>query len=570
MAGPQFFVPGPSVRPNFGSPATFINQISKTLSGFGERQVAEDKVKADKLFREQTLAQADRKQDFLEGADARTELKRVAELARDNEKTQTIQGMAEGLQFAGGDRFTGFESILSQDPTYAALDDAGKLAARNKFIKNNPSALTPPKQFGEDLAAQLGGSGLFTGAEIKQAVSDQIKQRYPTADPSIIKSLLAKPEFKIGDSTGSRSGSRSGSVSLLSGQTNQPNKTEQVNSEFESLGLTDKKTATTLGVEHDDIEIPIFGKIFGKRNVTQQNYNQALAALEREGNSVSSSIAALRSVIDGNLETDVDLGKLSGKQLKSLSALAKKNEAQQTQIFNKRGGGISDAGQSSTGSPADIVNQVQQFNQRLLSSLTPSADSDAQVISSFLDSLGSAPHGVKSRGTGNLQTSPGKAGDNQGAGKKILTPEVAPAPAPEVDPELEKLVAAKQAEPTPAEFPNIGVPRGIEATANSVSDFIQNANPVPAIGKLFENLTPPGPGILDPRSAPKPDETQLRAARQAQVDGLSSTDRTDALRHAKLLSKEGKIGIGDADGEGTNREEALLIAYFKYIEGQPG
>ena len=301
MAGPQFFVPGPSVRPNFGSPATFINQISKTLSGFGERQVAEDKVKADKLFREQTLAQADRKQDFLEGADARTELKRVAELARDNEKTQTIQGMAEGLQFAGGDRFTGFESILSQDPTYAALDDAGKLAARNKFIKNNPSALTPPKQFGEDLAAQLGGSGLFTGAEIKQAVSDQIKQRYPTADPSIIKSLLAKPEFKIGDSTGSRSGSRSGSVSLLSGQTNQPNKTEQVNSEFESLGLTDKKTATTLGIEHDDTEIPIFGPIFGKRNVTQQNYNQALAALEREGNSVSSSIAALRSVIDGNL-----------------------------------------------------------------------------------------------------------------------------------------------------------------------------------------------------------------------------------------------------------------------------
>ena len=590
---PSVFVPGPSVRPNFGSPSTYLNLLQKTIQGFGDRRIASEKVTADKLFRDQTLAQSDRKQDFVEGADARTELKRVNELARDNEKTNTVQGMAEGLQFAGGDRFTGFESILSQDPTYAGLDDAGKLAARNKFINNNPSALTPPKQFGEQLAQQLAGSGLFTGAEIKQQVSDQIKQRYPTADPSIIKSLLAKPDFKISNSgTGTSSSRRGGSVSLLSGQTNQPNKDEQVNAEFESLGLTDKRTKETFGVQHDDINIPIVGSLFGKRNVTQQNYNKALSALERDGHSVSSSIAALRSVIDGNLETDINLDKLTGDQLKALGSLAEQNEAQQTQIFNKRGGGISDAGQSSTGSPADIVNQVEQFNQKLLSRLTPSADSDAQVVKSFLASLGGASHGIKSRG--GLQTLPGKAGDNQGA--EILTPKVAPGGPPAVDEAvkadqiglLQQQIAQQQANnstPEPsgsagldqliannkeAEFPNIGVPQGAEKIFNNVSEFVQKGNPVPAVKKLFESLTPPGPGVLDPRSQPEPTAREQAASRQTEVDNLSPSQRSNALREARKLSKSGTISVADADGEGGSADEALIIAYIKYLEGQPG
>lgn len=383
----HFFVPGPSVRPNFGSPATFIDQISKTLAAFGTRQVAADKVKADKLFRDQTLAQADRKQDFLEGAGGRTELLRVEALARDADKFQTVQDFAKGAQFAGGDRFTSFESELAKDPRYAALDDAGKLAARNKFIQNNPSALTAPKRFAEILTSGLAATGKFTGAELEAAVAKEVAERYPTADPAIIKSLLAKPEFKIGSGTGTGTGSTRGGATfgLLNDPTNPAARgtvVDRISSIFE---LDD--TPTTL---------PGFlggGRLdAGDLDPTKQDISVAVGLLSTKGvNSPTAQEAALNIAFnaDGTIKEEFDWRTPAG--LAKLTAAGLKSQETEERIFNKRGGDISNLGQAAGGnSAADVIKQVEKFNAGLFARLTPRAQSDSQVVSAFLDSLGSA------------------------------------------------------------------------------------------------------------------------------------------------------------------------------------
>jgi hypothetical protein len=186
-----------------------------------------------------------------------------------------------------------------------------------------------------------------------------------------------------------------------------------VNAEFESLGLTDKRTASTFGITHDDAGLP-----FGKPNVTQQNYNQILAKMERRGVSTPASIAALRSAIDGNLESEIDFSKPTKAQLDSLVTIAEANERQQTQVFNKKGGDISNAGQAAAGgrilTPSDAVAAASKHNQALLSRLTPGALSDQDVVSSFLDQLGAAAP---------AQTTSRQGGDQGG---QVLAPAVTP------------------------------------------------------------------------------------------------------------------------------------------------
>ena len=97
--------------------------------------------------------------------------------------------------------------------------------------------------------------------------------------------------------------------------------------------------------------------------------------------------------------------------------------------------------------------------------------------------------------------------------------------------------------------------------------FVDKAR-LSAVKKLFESLTPAGPGVLDPRSQPGPTGRQQAASRQAEVDNLSPSQKTNALREARKLSKEGTINVSDADGEGGSADEALIIAYIKYLEGQ--
>lgn len=460
----HFFVPGPSVRPNFGSPAEFIAMLQKTAEGFGNRRVAADKVVADKLFRDQTLAQKQSEIDFTQAAPERKELLRVEALARDADKFQTVQDFAKGAEFAGADRFTGFDEELNKDPRFAGLDDAGKLAAKNEFILKNPSALTSPKRFAEILTSGLSATGKFTGAELESAVAKEVAERYPTADPAIIKSILAKPEFKIGSGTGAGAGSTRGGASfgLLNDPTNPDARGTVVDRISSTFNLSDRPT-TVPGI------IPFIG---GKRidpgdlDPSKQDISVAVGLLSTKGvNSPTAQEAALNIAFnaDGTIKEGFDWRTPAG--LKKLTAAGLKSQETEERIFNKRGGDVSNLGQAAGGnSAADIVKQVEKFNAGLLARLTPRAQSDSQVVSAFLDSLGA---------TAAPTTDTPRQGDEGG---RILTPEVVDSPVVENNADVDPDVSARPLGPTdqPAAIPDAPVNRAerIFPTATTAQDII--------------------------------------------------------------------------------------------------
>jgi len=553
MAGPRIFVPGPSVNPNLiGSPGSFLSNIANISGQRRRAQQAENQLAQQKLFQDASLALNERKQDFTEAAPQRAEELRLANLARENEKAGLIQNMSEGLQFSGGARFDTLDSQLLQDPRYAALDDAGKLAARNKYIQSNPSALTPPKQFGDDLRKSLQATGKFTGAEIDAAVSSEIGRRYPTADPAIIKSLLAKPDFKIGTDGTARTGSggRGGSFSLVSDPTDPKARGEVVDRIAETYELAAKPT-----------DLPLIGRVdVGQLDPAKTDINNAVGMLSAAGvNSPTAQEAAFALAFDEDgttIKPGFDWRTPEGRQ--KLVEAGLQSQGTEERIFNKRGGNISRSGQGNT--TADVVGALKDYNAGLLSSLTPKALSDAEVVSTFLDSLGAAP-----------SQAPAPVTTRQGSnGGDVSVPEVvSAAPAEESQPE------------TPAEF-QIGGPVAGQETLDQIFSFLQeNTGPraiagagplgpildaaetvAPAAQSLIQSLTPAqGQPILSSTPEPSP-----REARQAAVDSLTPAEKSNALQEARKLSKQGKINL--ADGEGRSRDESLLIAYFKYLEGQ--
>lgn len=448
----KVFVPGPSVGGNlFGNPAQYINNIGNIANSRRRERVANQRTENEKLFRDATLAMNERKQDYVEAEPQRAEELRLSNLAIDNAKTKSVQDLAEGAQFAGGDRFDTIRSTLMKDPRFAKMDESGQLAAQNEYIKNNPTSLTSPKRFGEILRAGLVQDGKFTGAEINDIVSKQIARRYPTGDADLVEAQLLKPkDFGSGSGTNisigadgkifsGRSGG-SGSFNFVSDPVNQGDKTSQMNDEFELLGLTDKSTKSTLGISHELAAVnPInpFGNF--DFNVTQQGYSKAISKLEGAGLSVSEAIGVLRDEIDGDLESNLDFENLKPGDVTRLADKAAGIKAQQTQLLNKKGGDISAAGQAAGGrifTPAQAANAAAVHNQRLLSTLTPQADSDSEVITSFLNRLGPA-------------TNTTRQGSDQGGGTPtpevpLVTPGIAtPPPVVEETPAFPPLSAAE-------------------------------------------------------------------------------------------------------------------------------
>ena len=579
---PRIFVPGPSVRPNFGSPAQFIKGIADTAEGISRRRIMDERTQNDKLFKDQTMGLNQRKQDFTEAAPQRAEELRVQTLAREADKFKTIQDYAKGAQYAGGDRLTGLDDRLRELPEYAKLDEQGQLAARNQYILNNPQDITDPAKFAEIMTAGLTQSGKFTGPEIQSAVASEVSRLYPTASPDIIKELFLKPKDFANTGSGTTnifggrvSAGRGGnSFDFVSDPVSQKSKNDLLKEEYEMLGLTDKRTKSTLGVGHELAGIPIIGGIFD-HNVTQQNYAKAVSRLEGEGLSTPEAIAVLRQEIDGSLESTIDFNNLTKTDINRLKRSAEGNKAQQTQIFNKKGGGISAAGQAAgVSSPADLANASFAHNQALLSRLTPQALSDDGVVNAFLDSIG---------GDSRNNTRQGGSG-----GGRLLSPEASGA---QIDADYAALLAeqggaqnevtqaiidgqggAATAEataeaPAPAQF-QVGGPVQAETARNRIFDLIQGAIPPPphqllaegvtgaanAGNKIFNDVSEfmqgPQPGILTQQSA------------GPVIDPDARLPQTVALNQAKALQRAGKIKPVD------NSSKSLLDAYYKYLEAQ--
>lgn len=567
---PRVFVPGPSVNPNLiGSPSSFLSNINAISQGRRRERIADEELAQRKLFQDANLALNERKQDFTEAAPERAEALRLANLEREADKFQTVQNYAKGAQYAGGDRFTGIEDELAKDPRYNQLDDAGKLAARNEFILKNPSALTPPKQFRETLEAGLAQSGKFTGPEIQAYVAAEMAERYPTADKDLVKAQLLSPKdllasgnqnISIGAdgkifSTG-RSGR--GGAKLINDPSSQAQRDQVVDRIASEFGLPDRPT--TFPLVGGRVEIP-----GGATNISKQDVSNIVGILATDGGIVSPT--AVQNIMskalndDGELKEAYDYRTTKGKE--KLITEAKKALATEERLLTK-GGDISAAGQATGGaifSPTDAANAAAQYNERLLSGLTPQALSDADVVTSFLNNLGAAQPAVAPQNNT-------RQGGNQG-GSAAVTPEVA-SPPPVVAPQ--RLVQPAEAEfqiggQVPAErvIQEALTPQNLLGNLPVVGPAVNAAREAaPQVRKLFESLTPPaGRGIL----SSTPEQTP-RQATQAAVESLSGPERTQALSAARQLASQGVISIADADGQGNNREEALLIAYLKHIEGQ--
>ena len=377
--------------------------------------------------------------------------------------------MSEGLQFSGGARFDTLNDQLLQDPRYAALDDAGKLAARNRYIQSNPSALTDPKTFGEELRRSLQATGKFTGAEINSAVSGEIGRRYPTADPAIIKSLLAKPDFKVSSGgSGSGSGSsRGGSFSLVSDPTDPKARGEVVDRIAETYDLSAKPTTVPLLGTRIDV---------GSLDPAKTDINQAVGMLSAAGvNSPTAQEAAFALAFNEDGDTirpGFDWRTPEGRQ--KLIEAGLQSQGTEERIFNKRGGDISRSGQAGN-TAADVVRATQDYNAGLLSSLTPKALSDAEVVSTFLDTLGAAPSQAPAPNTT-------RQGNDGGRGS-APTPEAIPAPG-----EVAGLRQNGLPIPAEAEF-NIGGPTQDEVIKDQIFNFLQE-NAVTPAGAVINEARP--------------------------------------------------------------------------------
>ena len=556
MAGPRIFVPGPGVNPGLiGSPAQYMRNIANIADSRRRDRQAANQLAQQKAYQDASLALSERRQDFIEAEPERKEAERLANLAREAEKAQMITNMAEGLQYAGGDRFTTLDDDLMKDPRYAALDDAGKLAARNRYIQANPTALTDPGRFGSDLKRQLLGTGLFTGAEADAAVAAEVSSRYPTANPDIIKSMLAKPDFKIGTSTRTGTGStRRGSSPKLIADPTDP----------KARGAVVDRIAETYELDATPDTVPFFGNRIdvGNLNPAKTDISQAVGFLSLGGvNSPTAQEAAFAVAFnpDRTIKPEFDWRTPEGRQALTQAGL----QAQRTEERLIGGG---DASLSvGAASPADVVNAANQYNAGLLSSLTPRALSDAEVVSSFLDSLGGAPAAPADRP---LLTQPRQGGNTGGSAEATASPV---APVTTAEPEFQ-----------------VGGPVQAEVAANRIfnvlregAEDMQALTPpglaktaitegVPAVQNLIESLTPPDPGVLDSRTGDQglslfgmpiitPDQP-------APVDDGPIVNRAVQLNQARALERQGVIK--PKTGGGRTKEEALLEAYFEYLEGQ--
>ncbi|MCP4487738.1 MAG: hypothetical protein GY820_10540 [Gammaproteobacteria bacterium] len=623
MAGPRIFVPGPSVNANIGSPAQYIEGLQRAVNSNRANQLAKEEAANTKILQDAQLANQTRRLDFDLAAPERREADRVAKRARKIKRAQTIADVAYGANLTGADRLTGIKSILMQNPNWASKSDSDRLEYLNKWTLEHPEALTDYRVFEKYFKKGLLSTGQFTGPEIRDAAGDQQK-RWLTGDKELIKAQLLRPKdlyfpsgnninLSVNSNGGVSRSSGSESTKLLSDQVDQPSKYKMVDAEMSALGITKKRTGSTFGITHDDEGLP-----FGKKNVTRQNYDKAVASLERgtekmKGVNYPSAIAALRTVIDGNGETHFNFDNLEGDDLKALLRIAAENEKQQTQVISK-GGNISPAGQSPTGqsasgsvfsNPSQALAATAKYNEALLSQLSPRSFTDDEIVKSILSGLGPAKGGAQKPMGGLGETAPGRTrqdvtGPETGgpaAGNSAVEQILSQAGGPDVTggPTLPA--------PTALDAPvqqDIGGPVAAdERIRNLVSTLRDVAGKTPiglaargarGIGEFLGNLdlTLPESQISLAGVAPEqaPEEVQvvedavpakgesnavhplmelLNKEAPDDLRGMSSDTRDKALTAAKALLARGLISYDDAPRGGTLNDK-LLIAYRRYLQ----
>jgi len=566
MAGPRIFVQGPSVNPSIGTPAQFLTGIQRTIGNRKADKRAKEQLEQQKIFQNKGLQQRQDQLDFNLAAPERAEQLRVDALARDVDRTQTIENYAKGAQFAGGDRFTGLEDQLMKDQRYASLDDAGKLAARNEYILNNPTALTDPKTFANTLRSGLTASGKFTGAEVDAAVAAQVAQRYPTADKDLIKSQLLSPKDLIptGSNTNNFRIGADGTVKSTSGSfANESDSTDPV-----ATGeIIDRLQDTFKFPDSESISDSIFGD-FGQHDATKQSVSQAMGFLAANGVvSPTAQENALRlaftSQADATVKDDFNWNTEKGRT-KLLEEATKIQNAERAKFNKKTGGDLSQSGQAGAGrifTPSDAVNAAALHNERLLSRTVPKNLSDTQVLESFLNRLGPAPgavapdttrQGVVSPGDG-AQVAPPPAAVLPPAQTNTLPPEALglqnltdvtggdTLPAPTVGPVVQQQVGGQAPEEVVMQQLRAALentPAGMLASSN--------ANAANEVGKLLSNMAPAaGNNILTPpkrKPAAQAEKDLSRVADvQAELDDLPPPGQRTLLQKAYASDLEQEL-----------------------------
>lgn len=582
---PKVFVPGPSGKGSFGSPATYIAGLQSLSEQIGRENLAKDRNEQTKLFQDAQIRLEESGQLWEQAAPERKEEERVATLTRDVKNTQMVENYAQGAQYSGLDRMGDKEvqDIIRKDPRYKNATDQEIFDISNQYKLENPSAFTSPKIFSKNMKAGLLAEGTMSGKEIDAAITAKVGQIWPTMSKESAEKMTISPDKAFSGKGGANitiggrvfGGGGNGSFRQVSDPTNAADLTIVLDNLAGERALPDNPTYF-LGTRMDfEGGIP-----WTSTDLTRQDFGD-IASKIQQGGEVYSPTAIRAGIIEGmtgegNLRSGFDWRNPEG--IKKFTAAAKRAQVAEERLYSsKTGGGPSAtgaiAGQTDFASKLDAINE---YNEKIWARTVPQAKSSAQLAEGFLAQFGDTPR--QGGDTGSV-TTPQVATE---VDAPITDQSAGIDPTAAVDPLFAHIGINPSAAPAPL------IPRGIPApvVAQEDKDFpipmtvggpIDNTNPLmsladfalsdvpgaagkimPAISSLKESLTLPGPGILNPRAV------SGRVQRQRHVDSLQPAERAQALSAARKLSKQGKIGL--QDGEGNSADESLLIAYFEYLK----
>ena len=503
----KVFVPGPNAGTSFvGSPSQYLTNISRITQQRRNNRLAQDELAAQKVFQEGRLANEQerlgllqRQQAYTEAAPEREEAQRLAALARENEKLTYAKNIAQGAQHAGGGRFTDFEEVLSQVPGWNQMSDAEKLQARNEYILQNPNKLTSPEEFSKIYKAGLMQSGLYTGEEIDKFLERELSDRYKTANPDIIKSLLAKPgstgrSNSVFNTTG---GSTSGSGKPVRDTTNPDQREESIDriAKLHDLDNNPSFLPDWMGGGRIDVFKP---------DVTREDLSTIMGIMQTVGGvtsptAVESAITTL--IKNGKIPEAFDWTTPEGR--KNLGDLAIRAQAEEERTRGASGSSIFGGN----------IAEMNAYNANLLRQMARAAESDDSIIEDFLGGLGLEAPGATPTQDATRQ------GGNQGAG---VVGSSTPNPSPQ------KVIPTPQPE---AEF-QIGGPTEEELKLKELTDYVTSSVNTPVgyladkaaptaakvFGDLMDSLTVNPSGVTfsaNPQPNPQPSPQQAQQAQRA-------------------------------------------------------
>lgn len=398
MAGPRIFVPGPSVRPNFGSPFQFIKDIGDTVEGFSRRRIMDERTEADKLFKEQTVALNERKQDFAEGADDRARAE--AELERQRVSAQALSNL-DAAQKAGGSRIDPFLANPEVQKLLTDQNILGEEAQRAKlmeFVGQDTSLFSDPTVLAETAYRNVlegGGSPAQAEAEAKKRVSAE----FPTLPSDWIDKLIAKPGGAGG------SGSIASFAKSLAGTKGSSTPQQAIPSQLQSEELQ-KLLSDKMEIEGDRFSIFDFRPTdlasygFGDHDLTESDVIglQGEFSTELRPETILRTIQSLGDPTDGTLPFDPR--SMSPQQRKDFLDVGR---AVERKANEPRGGGTLGGNLGL----ADLLklqqNQEaarQAYNMDLISLGTPQANTFEERLSGFRNFLGAPVQDTTRQGSG--------------------------------------------------------------------------------------------------------------------------------------------------------------------------